>query len=143
MEKLPNVSQTLKWKAEVTFEGSTEEFNQLIAQIAKYNTAIKFPGFGKVPPGVGSGYAQFRYGLDFQKVQLSKLLDGVPSVEFRPIGGFAGGITTPHLHLGDKVLLCDKERFKVILGEAARIHFEDRVEMEDDYTEMIKPIIGI
>lgn len=142
MEKVVQKNATLKWKAEVTFEGTVDEFNSFKAMLVKHPVAIAVADFGKFIDVTGSGYAQFDYRIAFKAGQLESMIEGAPRLDFKRIRGFAGGIRTPHLHLGDEVVLVDKERFKNILGEVARNIFEQRVDAADDFCEMIKPLVG-
>ena len=56
------------------------------------------------------------------------------------IGDIAGGIRTPHLHLGDEVVLVDRNHFKSLLGQVAREVFEQRAASRQDYEEIIAPL---
>jgi hypothetical protein len=124
--------QTLKWKGEVTFEGSMEQFQSFKAAIEKHPVVVTLPESGesiskpgpRTPIIMRGGTA----GLPFRDVtfshDLKKMVEGQPRMQFTSIKGIAGGIRTPHLHLGDEVVLVDKEHFKTILEEAARNVFE-------------------
>jgi hypothetical protein len=70
------------------------------------------------------------------------MTEGAPRMKFAAIKGINGGIRTPHLHLGNEIIMVEKERFKAILGEVARNVTEHRVGAEEDYFSAIKPIVG-
>lgn len=150
MAKLENAGKdtTLKWKAEVTFEGTLEEFNEFKAALVRHPIEIEIAEFsslaaGKIIDRTSSGYAHFDYATVFQREQFEQLIKDSPRLEFKRIRGFAGGIRTPHLHIGDEVILVDKERFKTILGQVAKNIFETRVETQDDFCKIIEPMVGI
>jgi hypothetical protein len=136
-------SATLKWKAEVTFEGTVEQFQTFKTAMERQPITVSMTEFdpGRLRPN--SGYASFEYATVFKPEQLDKLTAGQPRMQSAQIGGIAGGIRTPHLHLGDDVVLIDKGRFKTVLGEIARNVFERRVETEEDFYTMIKPIVNM
>jgi len=124
------MSQKLNWKGEVTFEGSKEEFQSFKETIEKHPVVVTVPELGEsiskpsprsphIIGGHPAGIVSVPSGID-----LEQIIEGQPRMQFTSIKGIAGGIRTPHLHRGDQVVLVDKERFKTILGEAARNIFE-------------------
>jgi hypothetical protein len=139
MSEMSKASTTLRWKAEITFEGTVENFNAFKASLEKLPIAVSI-GEHVLPPMHRAGYIPAGLLAGFRAGQLEKLIEGAPRMQFRSIKDIAGGIRTPHLHLGDEVVLVDKERFKAILGEVAKDIFEHRVENEDDYYSMIMPL---
>jgi hypothetical protein len=128
MEKATG-SKTFKWKREIELEGT-------IDQIKGFDTylADKFK-----PPLLKwkAGYMKFDYIARFGAEKLKVWTEGATRMK-----GINGGMKTPHLHVGDEVVLVDKQRFKTILGEVARDIFEQRVDKEQDYFSMIEPLVG-
>ncbi len=139
------MSATLKWKAEVTFEGTMEQFQAFKAAIEKQPVGISVSelGGGVIKPRPRPGYISPAIFAAIEKdPQFQKLIEGQPRMQFVSIKDIRGGIRNPHLHLGDEVILVDKERFKAILGEAARNIFELRATTEEDYCNMVMPLVG-
>ena len=131
----------IKWKGEVTFEGTLDEFAAFRTAIEKQPVALAISE-AIFYPGSKAGYYWLADQLTaLHEGNLAQMLQGAPRIQFANIKGIAGGIRTPHLHLGDEVVLVDKERFKTILGDAARNIFAQRVETQDDFYDMIKPLM--
>jgi hypothetical protein len=142
MAETTKVKPTLKWKGEVTFEGTIEQFYAFKTAIENHPISITVPEYDNKRFQIvhGSGYISPAALAGLKQAQLEKLTAGEPRVQFARIKNIAGGIRTPHLHLADEVVLVDKERFKTFLGEIARSTLDNRVDTEEDYYDMIKPI---
>jgi len=146
MEEKKKGSTTLKWKAEVTFEGTAEQFQAFKVDMEKHNITIDL---GVVRPGMTferyhwAGYIPAIVKDFFNADQIAKQTQGAERMKFSAIKDIQGGIRTPHLHLGNEVVLLDKERFKTILGEVARNVLEHRIETEEDYFSVMEPITGL
>lgn len=137
-------STTLKWKGEVTFEGTIDQFHAFKTAIEKQHVTISVSELdSNILQNIHiAGYIRPNYAAIFAAGQLEKLTEGAPRMEFTSIEGIAGGIRSPHLHLGDEVVLIDKERFKAILGEVARGMVEQRIDSEEDYCNIVKPLVA-
>ncbi len=135
-----SATTTLKWKGEVTFEGTIEQFQAFKAAIEKQPIRISI---SELDSAVLSHfhYAGYIPAIRLRAVELEKLTEGAPRLRFTTIEGIAGGIRSPHLHLGDEVALIDKDRFKTVLAEVARSMVEQRIDSEEDYVNMIKPVV--
>jgi hypothetical protein len=137
---MSNVIKTLKWKGEVTFEGTIDQFNAFKAAMEKLPVGISVSELGKIILRPRPGYITPAIISLIDAAKLDKLTEGATRMQFAKIKDIAGGIRTAHLHLGDDVVLLDKSQFKNILGEIARTTMEQRVDAEEDYYSMIKPI---
>lgn len=131
---------TLKWKGELTFEGTLEQFKTFTTSLEKYQVAIGVADLGNV---IGdyhpAGYIRPIHAF-LNKDYLEKLTDGASRMQMKAIEGIAGGIRNPHIHLGSEIVLVDRERFKEIIGEVAGRIAQERVDVESDYCEMVKAI---
>jgi hypothetical protein len=150
MAEKREVSTTLKWKAEVTFEGTPEQFQAFKADMEKHDIKIELGEMRAVArawekfPFHPAGYIPALVKDFFPKAdQLAKLTQGATRMQFVAIKDIQGGIRTPHLHLGNEVVLLDKDRFKTILGEVARNVLEHRIESEEDYFNVIEGVTGL
>lgn len=132
-----NVSRTLKWTGEVTFEGTADEFNSFIGTLSSYRVAVSIPP-SKFVPGSYAGYIRPIESI-FTKGMLERLSEG--SVRTQIPVNMPCAITSPHIHVGQEVILVSKEQFKTFLGEVARHIAEKRVETESDFYAMIKPFV--
>jgi len=148
MEEKKKVSTTLKWKAEVTFEGTVEQFQAFKVDMEKHDINIDLGGLVARDwerfPYHPAGYIPAFVKDFFPKAdQIAKYTQGATRMQFVAIKDIQGGIRTPHLHMGNEVVLMDKERFKSILSDVARNVLEHRIEIEEDYFSVIEPITGV
>ncbi len=137
MEKTNEVKM-LKWKGEVTFEGTPEQFNSFITALASHSVAVSISEIaGHL--GVNAGYMRpIEIGAVIPKGMMDKAIKESVHVQ---LSGINGGIRSPHLHVGQEALLVSKEQFKTLLGDVARQVAENRVEAESDFYNMIKPLV--
>ena len=142
MGEISKNNANLKWKGEVAFEGSLEQFKSFTAAMEKHPVTINVSELGNI---IGkyhfAGYIR-PIMETFSAEQLAKLTEGAPRMAFKGIEGIAGGIRSPHIHLAEEVVLIDKERFKTVLGDVARSLAQRRVDSEEDYFSMVKSIVA-
>jgi len=137
MEKTTDAKK-LVWKGEVTFEGTIEEFKAFATTLTSQRVSISISEtLGRLGPN--AGYMRpIDYNTLVQKSILDKMQQEATHV---PLPGIiAGGIRSPHLHVGQEVLLVSKEQFRTFLGDVARQMTENHVEGETDFYNMIKPL---
>jgi hypothetical protein len=138
MEKTDEVKM-LRWKGEVTFEGTPEQFKSFIEVLSSHSVAINISELaGHL--GRNAGYVK---PIEIGAVIAERMMNRISKEAVRmPMPGIiAGGIRSPHLHVGQEVLLVSKEQFKTFLGDVARQIAENRVETESDFYDMIKPLV--
>lgn len=124
----------ITWKAKVEFVGKVEDFVKLAEALSAAEARIEV---GKVPrPEPLPGYIAPRF---VDTTHIYKMLDEA-KVQ-RIIGLINGGIRTPHFHIGKEIALVDREQFKAILGQVARDVFEHRALLNEDYMEVITPLV--
>lgn len=138
------MNTTLKWKGEVTFEGTIDQFNSFRESLETQSVHVGIPElqsniFTKIHP---AGYITPAISAILSAGRLAKIAEKATRFQFKGIDGIAGGIRSPHLHIGEEVILIDKEVFKNILSEAASNIAQRRVDAEDDYCNMIKSIMA-
>lgn len=137
---------SLKWKAEVTFEGTMEQFYKVKEAIEKLPVVITIPGGEPEPrpitelgkPRFGNGYASPWFLAKFGKEKWFEELQKISSTSVKNVCA----IRTPHLHIGDEIALVDKERFESILQAISREIVDERVDLEDDALNMFKSVFG-
>lgn len=140
----PNKDARLKWQGEITFEGTVEEFNGFREMLQKLPVRVAVPDLeiqGKLPQFHVAGYIRPPIDMVIRPDRLKKITEGAQAFAFKPIGGIAGGIRTPHIHVGDTVLLVDKEQFKAVMGEVARAIAHDNIDLETEYVGMVRSVI--
>jgi hypothetical protein len=142
MAQMKKKQTSFKWKAEVSFEGTLEEFDKFKLSLSEHPIEIEMSEFSAHLDRSNAGYMRVNWGVVFPGERLDQMLEGMPRMKFERIRGFAGGIRTPHLHLGDEVVMVEKDRFKTMLGEVAKNIFELRVDTEDDFCDMIMPLVA-
>jgi hypothetical protein len=148
------MNDQFEWKAEITFKGTADEFNEMTASLGGVfktgRVAVNIPRWKKPYPGndgVG-GRMPFPEPLR-ERLNLDAITEGMPRVWLKPFpiiigegpgGGIAGGIRTPHLHLKEEVVLLDRERFKTFAGEIARELAGRHVDTTEDYVGVMNHI---
>jgi hypothetical protein len=139
------MNDQFEWKAEITFKGTAEEFNEMSASLgevlkAKY-VAVSIPGV-KWPDTSGGRFPFPRPFPDefSERMNRAKITDGMPEVSIKYLKDICGGIRTPHYHVGDKVVLLDRARFKVLVGELARELAISHVDLTEDHVEVMNHI---
>jgi hypothetical protein len=129
------------WKGVVEFQGSPQEFQDFSEALARAGARVSFdteaPAFVRVEPN--PGYVAPVY---MDTIGVLQQLDDSNSLRMQgpAIERIAGGIRTPHLHLGDDIVLVDRKQFKSLLGQVAKEMFEQRVATKQDYDEIIAPL---
>jgi len=131
--------QNVVWKGVVEFQGSPKEFEDFSQSLVKAGVHVTFDKDSVFVDLSKAGYIAPVY---MDAVGVEKRLDESNSMRMkRPVlEGINGGIRTPHLHLGDEVVLVDREHFRSLLGEVAREVFEQRVASKADFTEIVAPL---
>ena len=134
------MNTSLVWKAEVEFQGTVEEFAAVAAALTQLPIAVRiaeFPAWPRRPyPGIPPLPILDLIGPE----NLDRLLANVPRAKIRLPKDVAGGIRTPHFHVGDEIVLLDRERFKTAPGLIAKELAERRVAVIDDFPQAMKPI---
>ena len=132
------MDEKFRWQANITFTGYAEEFNKLAELLEKYRVTVEIPEFIEVAGAVGGMRIPVMKLIPEER--LKALIKGMPVIDIRFIRDIRGGIRTPHLHLDDKVVLLDKDRFVEFAGEVAQHLAEIRAERIEDYAEVMQPI---
>ncbi len=130
---------TIKWKGEVTFEGSPEQLKALLEGFAAAKAKINIPEWaGRIRHLAGCSPLPIK---DFLKQEhLDRLIKGARMVNVGPLVPIPGGIRVPHIHVGDQIALVNQEQFRQYAGELAKAMADRRVSAIDDYTEAMMPI---
>ncbi|WP_417912056.1 hypothetical protein [Candidatus Electronema sp. TJ] len=136
------MSDQFEWKAEITFKGTAEEFNKKIAPfllegIESGRLAANFPGGKIVGPTPGIPAPDYI----MNNLNVAPLVAGEATrIQLQHIPGIAGGIRTPHMHVGNEVLLLERKQFKIFVGEIARELAIRRVDDMEDHLSVMKHI---
>jgi len=151
------MNDQFEWKAEITFKGTADEFNEMTASLGGVlktgRVKIAIPELMRLPPGHLCGMVACDLDVPSQSIKMSALAEGMPRVRLKPlpeIGGgiaggiriplIAGGIRTPHLHLEEDVVLLDRDRFKTFVGEVARELASRHVDTTEDHVVVMNRI---
>jgi hypothetical protein len=131
------MDEKFQWQANITFTGYAKEFNKLTELLEKYRVTVEIPEYRG---GVAVGGMRVPVKKLISEERLNALTKDMPVIDIRFIRDIRGGIRTPHLHLDDKVVLLDKERFIEFAGEVAQHLAEIRAARIEDYVEVMQPI---
>jgi hypothetical protein len=72
---------------------------------------------------------------------LAEITNGMPRFQLKALPqDICGGIRTAHIHLGDEVVLLDRERFRTYVGHVAQGLAERRVERMGDYINVMRAV---
>ena len=127
------MTKKVKFKAEVEFEGSIEEFREFANNLVGANCKIKVDEFPFPWGGKNGGWPVPVERL----IKVEKYLQEQPRIKL--IRDLAGGIRVSHIHLKDEILFVDRNIFKDIMGDVARELAEDLAE-EVEYVDAINAI---
>jgi hypothetical protein len=127
------------WKAEIRFEGTAEMFNQVAETLEKLPVEIEIPEWKFRPPHL-AGCMPLPLERLIDKDRLNKLVEGMPVINIKYIKDIYGGMRTPHLHLGDDVVLFDRARFAQYVSEVASSLGAMRAEALEDYVDVMNPV---
>jgi hypothetical protein len=131
--------KTVAWKGQVEFEGTPEDFDKFAVALSQTGVHVSVDRGSTIDNLTKRGYvAPVRWDM----IGVAKQLNESNSLRMtsRAIGDIAGGIRTPHLHVGDDIVLVDRDHFKSLLGQVARDIFEQRVTNKQDFEEIVAPL---
>jgi hypothetical protein len=133
----------IQFQATVEFEGTVEEFKKVLAgfenlvdsglKISTPENIAETMMIDTVPLPEGPFPGIFPYARLITVEQMMEQIGEMP--RFALIDDIRGGIRNPHLHLGDDVVLLDRELFKSIVQETAANLTEELAE-NGDYVEI-------
>jgi hypothetical protein len=134
------MNEKFVWKAEITFEGTDKEFNQLMECLAAANVDIDIPDWRCRPPWHVAGCMPIPPDMLLGRAKLNKIIEDMPRVQLKYVRNIWGGLRTAHLHIKDEVVLLDRDRFKTYVLEVAQKLADERVDKADDYIQVMDPI---
>ncbi len=127
------------WKAEMKFEGTAKEFNQLAEALEKLPIEIYIPEWQRRPHHF-AGCLPIPIDVFLGAEKQERLIEGMPRMKIKYIKDIAGGIRAAHLHLADEVVLLDRARFKTFVAQISREMGGRRAESIEDYVDVMDPI---
>ena len=134
------MGKTFVWKAELKFEGTVEEFNQMAASLEKLPVAISIPEWENRLDHV-DGCFPIAVNVLLGDIVIKELAADMPRVMIKYVDDIRGGIRTPHLHLvNDEIVLLNRAKFKAFVGKVAHVLAERRAETVRDYVTVLDPI---
>ncbi|GAH36871.1 unnamed protein product [marine sediment metagenome] len=131
------MEEKIKFRTFIEFEGSKKEFERAIIDLVGLPIIIK-------PPPIEIPHTAGCMPLPMIKILGKELLNryaekGIP-IKLPDV--IPGGILTPHLHIGDKVVLIDRAKFKEIIGKIAS-ELVGKVAETASYSKTIETIRSI
>ena len=133
------MGDTLTWKAEIKFTGTVAQFNRFAEMLEKEHVEARIPEWDKIPHHL-AGCFPIPVDNILTRDQFKKIIDKKPVVAIKYIRDICGGIRTPHLHVGDQIVLLDRERFRDMVKVVAEKLSVMRMERFDDYVDVMKVI---
>jgi hypothetical protein len=147
----------LEWKAEISFKGTAAEFNRFAESVAPVLKAegitlalpeLRRPWPEPEPwpwpwPGPWPGLWPIPIDVLLGAERIKPMVQDMPELQINFIRDIRGGIRTPHLHLGDKVVLLDRASFKTVVAQVASELAARRVEAMEDYVDVVSAVAPI
>lgn len=131
-----------EWKAEIKFDGTADEFNDVLAALDELPFEVEIPEWEGLPhhfAGCMPIPIDVLIGVD----NLEKLVADLPRIRIKYIRDIYGGMRTAHVHVGDEVVLLDRARFRTLVADVAHELGERRAEMIEDYVGVMGPVGGL
>lgn len=133
------MKDVIRWKAEIEFEGTADEFNKMVAQLDKVPVEISIPEW--IPrPHHFAGCTPLPIDMLIDKEQLGNLTEGLQRHKIKFIRDIDGGMRMAHIHIGDEIVLLDRTRFKTFVATVAYELGARRAESVDDYIDVMDPV---
>lgn len=131
------MEKPFKWKGELTFNGTAKEFAKLAAILDSHPVQAQIPEWRVIQRGHLAGCNRIAVDTLLRAKHLEEIVADQPRFKATFIKDIKGGIRSPHLHLGNEIVLLNKERFKLMAGEVASALATSRVEKYSDYISVI------
>ena len=131
------MTERFTWKGEMVFKGSADEFNHLSELMAQQPVTVGIAEWAGIRGSHLAGCSRVPVDKLIERARLDKIIADQPHVKLRFIKGIRGGIRSPHMHLGDEVVLLDRSRFKVLVAEIASELAATRADRLDDYIDVM------
>lgn len=132
-EESANMEKRFEWSAEIKFNGTEKEFTRLAELIEEMPAEIEVPEKTASetsilaaasrpilrwpwPPWPGlPPYPERVLGAD----RLRQLTKDMSHIKIKIPRGIAGGMRSAHVHIGDEIVLLDRDTFKAVVAEVA------------------------
>ncbi len=128
-----------EWKGELKFVGTADEFNELAATLNQLPVEFIIPEWEDRPRHF-DGCTPFPVEVLLGQDRLKKFTEKMPTININYIQDIRGGMRTPHLHWGDKVVLLDRTQFVRYVADMAHELGERRAETIEDYIEVMDAV---
>lgn len=132
------MAELLKWKAEVKFVGTADDFNKMAARLDELPVEVTIPEW-YCRPHHYAGCMPIPIDLILRD-RLKELVVDLPRYRIKFIRDIYGGMRMAHVHLGEEVVLLDQARFKKLVSGVAQELGEKRVEAIGDYIEVMDAV---
>ncbi len=133
------MNETFTWRAEIIFHGSAKDFNKMTKTLEDLPVEIEIPEWVDRVAHL-AGCMPMTVTKLIPEEMLRELIEGMPELQLIYLRDIPGGIRTAHIHVEDKVVLLDTERFSVFAGEVAQRLATLRASQIDDYIKVMDPI---
>ena len=125
------------WKGELSFSGTEKDFARLAAILDSYPVRVEIPEWRIIDTGHLAGCNRISVDTLLEAKRLDEIIAEQPRFKPTFIKDIRGGIRSPHLHLGDEVVLLNRDRFKMMVGSVATALAEARVDKYYDYINVV------
>jgi hypothetical protein len=124
------------FRTEIEFRGTMEEFQEVSAKLAELPIKLRV----ELPSDHTKGCWPFPIEGILSKRVMEKVIDDMP--RYNLVKDIYGGIRIAHLHIGDDLVLLDRERFQNFVGQLA-MEIGQRIAAKADYTTTVGAIHGL
>ena len=137
------MEQRIRWQGELSFHGTEKDFAKLAAILDSHRVRVEIPEWRIIKKGHLAGCNRIAVDTLLKAKSVEEIVAGQPRIKPPFIKDICGGIRSPHLHLGDEVVLLNRKRFKLMAGQVASELAMARVDKYNDYITAIGSVNGL
>jgi hypothetical protein len=134
------MEERFTWKGEIVFKGTVDQFDRLAKILENHPVKVGIPEWAMIDRHHLAGCNRIAVENLLGRDMLAKIVAGQPRVKINFIKDIRGGIRSPHLHYESDIILLDRERFKMLVGNVASALATARVDRIGDYINVIGPV---
>ncbi len=131
------MEKRFKWKGELSFEGTAKDFAKLAAVLDSHPVQVAIPEWRLIKKGHLAGCNRIAVDALLRAKIVKEIITDQPRFKATFIKDIRGGIRSPHIHLGDEIVLLNRDRFKMMAGEVASKLASARADKYSDYISVI------
>ena len=133
------MDERFTWKGEIVFRGTAKEFDRLSEILETQPVEVGIAEWAKLDRPHLAGCNRVAVDNLMDRAKLTKIVAEQPRIKIRFIKDIRGGIRSPPLHYEGDIVLLDRERVKMLVGNVASALATARVDRIGDYINVMGP----